>query len=110
MDFVNLFQSLGNVGFQAVGIGLLVWLMVVYLPRRDDKYLAEMVKTREELKIIETENNRVLTTLILSGNKELLAHLHQNQEMLIRLFTEHDKHTLTMNLRLNEILNQRGKS
>ena len=82
MDFLTLLTTFTDKGFEWIGIALLVWLLVVYLPKRDHAFLAELNNLRQTME-----------------QAERAAH-----DGIIELIQEHDKHALEANLKIAQIL------
>ena len=113
MDFISILATLGGssaTGFiHIIDIALLVWIIVVYLPKRE-KFHSEERKERDThfLNIIDSYRE----ALVNFQEKESEEHrgivnvISKNTELL----HEHDKHTLEANLKIARILDelQRG--
>ena len=82
MDFLSILTTFTDKGFEWVGIALLVWVIVIYLPKRDATFLIALNKLRESM--VEAEAK---------AHKEILMLLH-----------DHDKHALENHAKIAEIL------
>lgn len=82
MDFLTLITTFGDKGFEWIGIALLVWLLVAYLPKRDKEFLYALNDLRETME-----------------SAERAAH-----DGIIEMIQEHDKHALEANLKIAQIL------
>ena len=101
MDFLTLFAGLADITnvFQIVCLAVFVWLIIVYLPKRDEDY-----------------TNR-LDTIVQQFTAQLAQHDEKFQDVLQQIqrderdshlrileqLSDHDKHSMNANSKINDI-------
>ena len=64
MDFITILQQFAESGFEWVGIALLVWCLVVYLPKRDSAFLDQLTSLRNTLEEAERDAHKEIIKMI----------------------------------------------
>ena len=94
MDFLSILTTFGDKGFEWVGIGLLVWCIVFYLPKRDHNFLNELKDLREGL--VEAEDK---------AHDDIVAMIHDHDKRAIECsanIAQILKEMQSINMRLNK--------
>ena len=107
MDFISILTTFLSSGGGSTIVGgaisiintvILIWLIVVYLPKREKAHTDEREK-RDEAFLRTIDSYR--ETLEDFQRKEDESH-----KEIIRMINEHDKHTLESNLKIAQILRE----
>lgn len=101
MEFLSVFASIASINnlFGVAGIGILVWLICVHMPQRDQLYIQRL----DEIA------NRFMSQLEQhdEGFRELIEKLSDDErrshELIIAKLERHDKHAMASNQKIDSM-------
>lgn len=116
MDFFSLLTTFLSESGTVVGgvisvinTAILIWLIVVYLPKREKAHAAEREK-RDAAHAEEREKRDESFLQTIESYRQTLENFQQKEDEshkeIIRIIHEHDKHTLEANLKIAMILKE----